>query len=60
MFTSLPGQVSSVVEEESATLSTVLAIGSGFVLGALEEKSIQLASTLLTNMVHVLAHLTFH
>ena len=53
---SLSGQISSV-EGETATLSTVLSIGSGFVLAALEDKSIHLASTLLTNMVYMFWHI---
>ena len=46
-------QVSSAMEE-TATLSNVLAIGSGFVLEALEKKSVQLASSMLTQMVGIL------
>ena len=42
----------SLSVRESATLPAMLAIGCGFVLEALENRSLQLATSLLTQMVH--------
>ena len=54
---SLSIQPSSLVRE-SASLSAVLATASGFVLEALEKRSLTLATSLLTQMVYI--ELTLH